>query len=68
MEVVEVTEAAPRSNRLRGLRDSLVWFFSLPAVQYAQVSVVVLGDLLALSSLYPSHSMYIARPFLIWKY
>ncbi|KAH8415942.1 hypothetical protein KR222_004733 [Zaprionus bogoriensis] len=49
------------------IRKSLIWFFNLPAVRRTQISLVILGDLLSLASLYPSHSMYISRPFLIWK-
>ncbi|XP_032596743.1 uncharacterized protein LOC116805879 [Drosophila grimshawi] len=44
-----------------------MWFFSLKSVRYAQISLVVLGDLLSLASIYPSHSLHIWHPFLTWR-
>ncbi|XP_034479916.1 uncharacterized protein LOC117785792 [Drosophila innubila] len=55
------------STDLVGWRRSVVCFFNLPAVQCAQVILVVVGDILALSNFYPSHSMHISRPFLLWR-
>ncbi|KAH8304280.1 hypothetical protein KR059_005494, partial [Drosophila kikkawai] len=49
------------------LQEKLAWFFGLKSVRYAQIFIVVTGDLLALSNLYPKHSMYIRRPFLLWE-
>ncbi|XP_016986376.1 uncharacterized protein LOC108049634 [Drosophila rhopaloa] len=48
-------------------KKTLTWFFGLPSVRYAQIFIVVAGDLLALSNLYPKHSQYISRPFLLWQ-
>ncbi|XP_039480610.1 uncharacterized protein LOC120444745 [Drosophila santomea] len=48
-------------------KKTITWFFGLPSVRYAQIFIVVAGDLLALSNLYPKHSSYIARPFLLWQ-
>ncbi|KAH8405530.1 hypothetical protein KR215_002061, partial [Drosophila sulfurigaster] len=50
-----------------GWRRSVLKFLQQPSVQYAQVTLVVVGDILSLASLYPSHSMHISRPFLLWK-
>lgn len=49
------------------LQEKLAWFFGLKSVRYTQIFIVVMGDLLALSNLYPKHSMYVARPFLLWE-
>ncbi|KAH8277844.1 hypothetical protein KR018_008528, partial [Drosophila ironensis] len=49
------------------LQKKLAWFFGLQSVRYMQILIVVLGDLLALSNLYPKHSMYMSRPFLLWQ-
>ncbi|XP_017066164.1 uncharacterized protein LOC108104541 [Drosophila eugracilis] len=49
------------------VKKTLAWFFGLPSVRYAQIVIVVVGDLLALSNLYPKHSMYISHPFLVWQ-
>ncbi|XP_023168629.1 uncharacterized protein LOC111597918 [Drosophila hydei] len=57
-----------KPTKLQSLCNTLNWFFNLPAVQNAKVSIVVLLDLLTLSSLCPAYSNYIARPFLLWKY
>ncbi|EDW46987.1 GM21063 [Drosophila sechellia] len=48
-------------------KKTLTWFFSLPSVRYAQIFIVMAFDLLTLSNLYPKHSSYIARPFLLWQ-
>ncbi|EDV59477.1 uncharacterized protein LOC6540988 [Drosophila erecta] len=48
-------------------QKTITWFFGLPWVRYAQIFIVVAGDLLALSNLYPKHSRYIACPFLLWQ-
>ncbi|KAH8348137.1 hypothetical protein KR084_004702 [Drosophila pseudotakahashii] len=48
-------------------KKTISWFFGLPSVRYAQIFIVVAGDLLALSNLYPKHSMYISHPFLLWR-
>ncbi|KAI8035789.1 uncharacterized protein LOC128256859 [Drosophila gunungcola] len=48
-------------------KKTLAWFFGLPSVRYTQIFIVVAGDLLALSNLYPKHSRYISQPFLLWK-
>ncbi|KAH8237079.1 hypothetical protein KR038_003877 [Drosophila bunnanda] len=48
-------------------QEKLVWFFGLKSVRYAQIFIVVTGDLLALANLYPKHCRYIRRPFLLWK-
>ncbi|KAH8401327.1 hypothetical protein KR009_004632 [Drosophila setifemur] len=48
-------------------QKKLEWFFSLRSVRFMQIFIVVAGDLLALSNLYPKHSMYISRPFLVWR-
>nr|XP_017007998.2 uncharacterized protein LOC108064799 [Drosophila takahashii] len=48
-------------------KKTLTWFFGLTSVRYSQILIVVAGDLLALSNLYPKHSMYISRPFLLWQ-
>ncbi|KAH8300051.1 hypothetical protein KR044_008989, partial [Drosophila immigrans] len=50
-----------------GWRGSLTKFLHQPAVKYAQVTLVVVGDILSLASLYPSHSMHVSRPFLLWQ-
>jgi len=48
-------------------KKTLTWFFSLSSVRYAQIFIVMAVDLLTLSNLYPKHSSYIARPFLLWQ-
>ncbi|KAH8253133.1 hypothetical protein KR032_003661 [Drosophila birchii] len=49
------------------LQEKLAWFFGLKSVRYAQIFIVVTGDLLALANLYPKHCRYIKRPFLLWE-
>lgn len=60
-------EAELKVKKMGRLRKSLIWFYNLPIVQRAQISLVILGDVMALASLYPSHSMHISRPFLVWR-
>lgn len=60
-------EAELKVKKMGRLRKSLIWFYNLPIVQRAQISLVILGDVMALASLYPSHSMHISRPFLAWR-
>ncbi|XP_037713233.1 uncharacterized protein LOC119549326 [Drosophila subpulchrella] len=48
-------------------KKTLTWFFGLPSVRYSQIAIVMAGDLLALSNLYPKHSRYISSPFLLWQ-
>lgn len=60
-------EAELKVKKMGKLRKSLIWFYNLPIVQCAQISLVILGDVMALASLYPSHSMHISRPFLAWR-
>lgn len=48
-------------------RKSLIRFFNSSTVQWVQITLVILGDVMALASLYPAHSMHISRPFLLWR-